>query len=70
MMLQDKNGWIFPQIQSVFFENKYVDVTGGMKKKVEIALSIAKLGVKSHIIGRKNLRNTLLGNKFFGTVVV
>jgi len=59
----------FPNIKNVFFENRYTDVTGSMKKKVETALKIAELGTKSYIIDINSLSSCVLNNKFFGTVI-
>lgn len=59
----------FSEFKSVFFENKYIDVTGGMKKKVETAIKIASLGIKSYIIHGRDLKKCLLNNKFLGTVI-
>jgi isopentenyl phosphate kinase len=59
----------YPSIESVFFENGYVDVTGGMKKKVQTALKIADFGIKSYIIDGDSLENCLTHNKFDGTLI-
>lgn len=59
----------FLKIDSVFYKNEYVDVTGGMKKKVKISLEIANLGVKSYIIKGSDLTKVLIDNKFSGTVI-
>lgn len=65
-LINSKN---FSEIKNVFFDNPYVDVTGAMKKKVETALEIAKLGIKSHIINGRQLHDCLLGKDFTGTKV-
>jgi len=52
--------------------SKAVDVTGGMKRKVQELLEIAKLGIESQIIGaakKGNLKMALLGNKKIGTII-
>lgn len=59
----------YPEYQDVFFENKYIDVTGGMKKKVQTALWISKLGVPCRIIGVDSLETCLLEDKFNGTII-
>ena len=59
----------FPNIKNVFFENRYADVTGSMKKKVETALRITEFGIKSYIIDIASLSSCVLDNKFFGTVI-
>lgn len=74
----DKNGQTislitkknYPKIKSVFFENSYVDVTGGMKTKVEIALKIARFGIPSCILDKENLKNCLLNKNFIGTKIL
>lgn len=65
-MINKKN---FLKIKKVFYNNPYIDVTGGMKKKVEIALKIAKLGIKSYIISGDNLKDSFFNKNFLGTVV-
>ncbi len=60
----------YPKIKSVFFENSYVDVTGGMKTKVETALKIAKFGISSYILDKNNLKNCLVNKNFLGTKIL
>lgn len=73
----DRNGKTIKKItvknlseySDVFFDNKFVDVTGGMKKKVMTALWISKLGIPCRIIGRDSLESCLLEDKFEGTII-
>lgn len=58
-----------PEYSDVFFDNKFVDVTGGMKKKVMTALWISKLGIPCRIIGRDSLESCLIEDKFEGTII-
>lgn len=64
------NHSFYASMPSIFFKNQNIDVTGGMQKKVEVALDIAELGVKSYIIHGNDLKNCLLGKKFSGTAIV
>lgn len=57
------------EYSDVFFENKFVDVTGGMKKKVMTALWISKFGIPCRIIGKDSLKSCLLEDKFEGTII-
>jgi isopentenyl phosphate kinase len=54
----------FPTYSNVFFDNKYVDVTGGMKKKVQTALWISKLGIGCRIIGLESLESCIFKDEF------
>jgi isopentenyl phosphate kinase len=49
-----------------------IDVTGGMKQKVESILELAKMGIESEIINGKKpglLKRALLGEKGLGTII-
>lgn len=62
----------FPQIESVFYKGKGIDVTGGMRYKVEQCLKLAKLNIFSLIInGQKenNLQKIIVDNKIEGTII-
>jgi len=67
----NKKNW--NEIKKYLFENKRVDVTGGMKHKIEKSLEIAKNGIKTVIInGEKinELSRALIGRKVKGTLVL
>ena len=53
----------------IFFDNKFVDVTGGMKKKVQTGLWISTLGIKCRIINGASLATCATDDKFDGTVI-
>ncbi len=59
----------FPKIQSVFTENPLIDVTGGMKKKVNWAIKITQFKIPSFILKYINLYNFLKNKKISYTKV-
>lgn len=62
----------FKGLRGSLGESDGVDVTGGMAHKVEEALSLAKVGIRTQIInGQKsgNLKKVILGEKVLGTVI-
>ena len=62
----------YKTIKKQLYETPVVDVTGGMRDKVEEMLAVAKNGVSSYIIsGNKegNLRACLVGDDFVGTKI-
>ncbi|MCD6381681.1 MAG: hypothetical protein J7L43_01740, partial [Candidatus Aenigmarchaeota archaeon] len=77
---KDKNVKLIPRISSDNIEEvgKYlagssgIDVTGGMKHKVEKMLELAEKGIKSQIINGLvpgNLKKALLDKKVKGTII-
>lgn len=76
----DSSGQVIPQVsqssyQSItqhLFDSKHIDVTGGMKKKVEAGLSLAEKGVEVVICGEEGLEtnlSTISAYDFVGTVI-
>lgn len=68
-LINDKNKNLF---RANIFKSKGADVTGGMYHKVEQAMKISRLGIKTNIINglRKNaLYNSLLNRKVKGTII-
>lgn len=66
----DKKNW--PNFKKFIFKTKEKDVTGGMLHKVDMALEIARLGVRTIIINgnKKNeLAKVFLGKNFKGTTI-
>lgn len=56
--LINKNNW--KKIKDYIFKNKTADVTGGMKHKIENALSIAEKGIKTWITNDINIKGTII----------
>lgn len=78
--VHDQNGEVIPIITKVNYSHieaalgssRSVDVTGGMKKKVEEFLAISSLGIDCWIIDGnlpENLAQTVLGKPSFGTLI-
>lgn len=69
--LINKGNW--GKIKDYLFKNKTVDVTGGMRHKIENALNIAKMGINTLLINGNRineLSNAILGNKTMkGTII-
>jgi len=76
----DSDGQVIPEISSSSYQSitqhlsdsKHIDVTGGMKKKVETGLALAEKGVEVVICGEEALEINLSEAKnhnFIGTVV-
>ncbi|MCL4377813.1 MAG: isopentenyl phosphate kinase [Actinobacteria bacterium] len=58
------------KIDNVFFEGPGVDVSGGMKKKVEWALHLSRSGILSYIIQGLKITDIVLKNKLTGTEIL
>lgn len=68
--LINKKNW--KEIKKYLFKNKRADVTGGMEHKIEEALNIAKIGIRTLLInGNKTneLLNAILGEVVKGTII-
>jgi isopentenyl phosphate kinase len=68
--LINKNNW--NKIKECLFENKRADVTGGIKHKIENALTVAKAGITTLLINGNRineLSNAISGKKVEGTVI-
>lgn len=68
--LINKNNW--NKIKKYLFQNKGADVTGGMKHKIEKALTIAEIGINTLLInGNKvnELLSAILGKAVKGTII-
>ena len=75
----DKNNTIpvitkktWPSVKKFVFGLKVKDVTGGMQHKIEDALEMADLGIKTMLINgaiKNELSNALLGKKVEGTLI-
>ncbi len=66
----NKKNW--KSIKQYIFSSKNADVTGGMRHKIENALSIASKGIRTWIINgliRDELSRTLNGKTIRGTVI-
>lgn len=50
----------FSQLKKIFYKGKEVDVSGGMKYKVEQALRLADIGIKSYITDNLFRKGTLI----------
>jgi len=57
-------------INKYFFKTPGVDVSGGMKKKVEIAINLSKFGIKSYIISGQKIKDLILNNQSSGTQIL
>lgn len=65
-----RNTW--PNFKKFVFGLKVKDVTGGMEHKIEDALKMADLGIKTLLINgmiKNELSNALLGKKVEGTLI-
>ncbi len=63
---------ITPEMVSSLKIHDVGDATGGLRKKLEVMFQIAKMGIKTYIVGgflHNNLRKALKGEDFIGTEV-
>lgn len=71
-LIEEINKENFSEIKKYLTGSHGVDVTGGMLRKVELMLALAKKGVETKIIGGTapgRIKDALLGKKVVGTTI-
>ena len=59
----------FEKIKKIFYKGKGLDVSGGMKKKVETAVNLSKQGIASYIVQGLKIEEIIINKKISGTKI-